>query len=474
MDDHRELQLNREEIEYHLKSAVDTLTPDILGRIDLSAPQDVVVPLSGYWRLKRRMHMIGTAAAACFCAVLITSGVYAYQNKQVESVIGIDVNPSIELSVNRKDKILSAQALNTDAVEIIDGMDLKGVDLDIAVNAIIGSMVKHGYLQDLDNAILVTVNNDSVSKARDLRTTVVEDIQDSLKENQVEAVVYDQQAVETDEVKTLAQQYGISYGKAYFLEELINQSPELTMGDMGRLSTMTMEEIAKEIGQADEEEKKAPPVVPETKPVVPSTPSEAETVPESESGTNSDGSPVKGSEAATPTAPETTAPEPTTQAVVTEGRVSIDYADYDGGRLIVHFKKKVKWKNPTVSVTDESGNAYSALVEDTSSDSCQIQVDSLEEGMTYTFVLGGVFQSGSSKGTTVSGTFETPIVSVSATQESTEEQTEEEDDDEEEETQVRPTKPEETEESIPPSSAEETLPEETSGISGEGDGSQSS
>ena len=128
---------------------------------------------------------------ACFCAVLVTGGVYAYQNKQVESVIGIDVNPSIELSVNRKYKILSAQALNTDAVEIIDGMDLKGVDLDIAVNAVIGSMVKHGYLQDLENAILVTVNNDSVSKAKALRSTVVEDIQDSLKENQVEAVVYD-------------------------------------------------------------------------------------------------------------------------------------------------------------------------------------------------------------------------------------------------------------------------------------------
>lgn len=471
MDDHKKLQLDREEIEYHLKSAVDTLAPDILERIDLSVSQDVVVPLSGYSRLKRRMHMIGTAAAACFCAVLVTGGVYAYQNKQVESVIGIDVNPSIELSVNRKDKILSAQALNTDAVEIIDGMDLKGVDLDIAVNAVIGSMVKHGYLQDLENAILVTVNNDSVSKAKALRSTVVEDIQDSLKENQVEAVVYDQQAVETDEVKTLAEQHGISYGKAYFLEELISQSPELSMDDMDRLSTMTMEEIAKEIGKAEEEEK-TPPVIHETKPAVPSTPSEAETAPESESAKNGEGDSVKGSEAATPTVPETTAPEPTTQAVVTEGKVSIDYTDIDGSRLIVHFKKKVKWNNPTVSVTDESGNTYSAMVEDTSSDSCQIRVDGLEEGMTYTFVLGGVFKSGSSKGTTVSGTFETPIVSVSATQESTEEETEDEDD-EEEETQVRPTEPEETEESVPPSSEEETTPEETSGKSGEGDGSQS-
>lgn len=469
VDEHKEFQLHKEEIEYHLKSAVDILAPDILERIDLSVPQDVAVPLSGYSQLKRRMHMAGTAAAACFCAVLMTGGIYAYQNKQVESVIGIDVNPSIELSVNRKDKILSAEALNTDAVEIIDGMDLKGVDLDIAVNAIIGSMVKHGYLQDLDNAILVTVNNDSISKAGALRSTVVEDIQDSLKENQVEAVVYDQQAVETDEVKMLADRFGISYGKAYFLEELINQSPELTMEDMGRLATMTMEEIAKEIGK--EEEIKEAPVVPETKPVIPSTPSEAETVPESGSS-GSGGESEKGSESAAPAAPETTAPEPTTQAVVTEGKVSIDYTDFDNGRLIVHFKKKVKWKNPTVSVTDESGNGYSAMVEDTDSGSCQIRVDDLEEGMTYTFVLGGVFRSDSSKGTTVSGTFDTPVVSVSATQESTEEETEEKDDDEEEETQVKPSEPVEMEESVSPSVEAESRPEETSGKSGEEDGSQ--
>lgn len=461
MDDGlKERQWNKKQIEHHLKSAVDTLNPDVLDRIDLSVTQDVALPLSRYAGLRRQLHIIGTAAAACFCAVLMTGGIYAYQNRQVESVIGIDVNPSIELSVNRKDKILTAQALNSDAVEIIDGMELKGVDLDIAVNAIIGSMVKHGYLQDLDNAILVTVNNDSVSKAKNLRTAVVEDIQDSLRENQVEAVVYDQQAVETDEVKELADQYSISYGKAYFLEELITQSPELTMDDMGKLATMTMEEIAREIGGEEKaEDEEEIPAAPVKKPEAPSTPSEAETVPETSETESGGHGPDRIQETETTAAPETTVPETATQPVVTEGKVQIDYTDYDNGRLTVHFKKKVKWKNPTVSVTDESGNGYSALVEDTDSSTCQINVDDLEEGMRYTFVLGGVFPSGSSKGTTVNGTFETPVISVSATEESTEEETSEEEEDEEEEsTQVKPTEPTETTETEAGTTAEETPP----------------
>ncbi len=48
----------------------------------------------------------------------------------------------------------------------MEDMDLKGVELNVAVNAVIGSMVTHGYLGDLDNAILVTVSNDSIKRQR--------------------------------------------------------------------------------------------------------------------------------------------------------------------------------------------------------------------------------------------------------------------------------------------------------------------
>ena len=159
--------------------------------------------------------------------VAAAGGTYTYRNGKVDSVIGIDVNPSVELSVNRKNRVLEAEPLNEDAKAIMEDMNLKGVDLNVAVNAVIGSMVTHGYLDDLDNAILVTVSNDSISKASALRSSVVNDIQSSLEENQVKAVVYDQQVIEEDDVKALADEYRISYGKAYFLKELIDQNLSL-------------------------------------------------------------------------------------------------------------------------------------------------------------------------------------------------------------------------------------------------------
>ncbi len=414
-------QLNTDQLEGHLRSAVDELTPNVLSKIDLNVPQDAVphetqTVQAAILRMQRRIRGFALASAACLCVIAMGGGAYGYhvQNRRVESVIGIDVNPSIELSINRKGRVLSVCALNQDAQEIIADMDLEGVDLNVAVNALVGSMVTHGYLDDLDNAILVTVTNDSVRKAKELRASVVNDIEATLEENQVQAVVYDQQVIEDEETEALAKEYGISYGKAYFLKELISQNMELTMDDMGELSSMTMEEIAARIAKssyalgelADQatETTSARVMEPET--------TEAETEPSSE-GIETEPATT---EAETTAAPETTA-EPTTEAEdeILDDQVEIDYVDYEDGTLYVYFVTRVKWKNPTVAVRDSSGNSYAAMVDETSSDECIIEAAGLEGGQSYTFVLGGLTPKEGSKATTVKGYFEVPEIAEEAT-----------------------------------------------------------
>ncbi len=46
-------------------------------------------------------------------------------------------------------------------------------------------------------------------------------------------------------------------------------------------------------------------------------------------------------------------------------KIKIDYVDYENGIVMVHFKTRVKWKNPTVSVKDGDNNTYSSKIEDT-------------------------------------------------------------------------------------------------------------
>lgn len=427
MTDHSGSQWKKEDIARHLKSAMDTLTPDVLDKIDLDTPQELYRERHRR-SVYRRVRTLALAAAACLCIVLFGGGVAVFQNSRVESIVGIDVNPSIELSVNRNDKVLSATPLNHDAVAILDKMDLKGVNLDIAMNAIIGSMVRNGYLDDLENAILVTVSNDNDKKAAALRQNIVGDIKKSLNEYKVNAVVYDQQASVTDDVKKLADKYGISYGKAYFLQELVEEN-NLSEGDMKEFAGMTMEEIARAITErsyhvrtdADHEidHASAADTTRESHTASSSVQSKPETTSESTEAVES--SSAAAAPPAAQTVPPTTAPSSPSESRddsddgAAEAKVKIDNVDYDSGILNVVFKDKVKWKNPTISVNGEGGS-YAAKISDTGPDSCEIEIKGLEGGKDYTFVLGGVAPRTGGKYSSIKGYFDTPDIAEDATQ----------------------------------------------------------
>ena len=119
LTDHSETAWEQDEIESHLRSAMDALTPNVFDKIDLSTPQEIYVKPSRRVRMYRRMRTVAMAAAACLCVAVLGGGVSFYQNHRVDSVIGIDVNPSIELSVNRNEKVLQANPLNEDAETIL-------------------------------------------------------------------------------------------------------------------------------------------------------------------------------------------------------------------------------------------------------------------------------------------------------------------------------------------------------------------
>ena len=77
---------------------------------------------------KKKVHWgIKLAAAAAMLALIIGigfgAGTYRLEHRVVTTV-SLDVNPSVELRVNRQERVLEALALNEDARTVLDGMDL--------------------------------------------------------------------------------------------------------------------------------------------------------------------------------------------------------------------------------------------------------------------------------------------------------------------------------------------------------------
>ena len=140
--------MTNEQMERRLASAVEKTAPDDVNGV-LSRCEE----RKGTERLmtekKTAMRRWTTLVAACLALMLLGGGGLFYQQANaVASVVSLDVNPSIELRVNRDEKVLSCTPLNEDAKEILEdmggGADLKGAKLDVAVNAIVGSLVRKG------------------------------------------------------------------------------------------------------------------------------------------------------------------------------------------------------------------------------------------------------------------------------------------------------------------------------------------
>lgn len=236
-----------------IRTAYDHATPDVLDRI-LSACEkqkgNVIPMTAGKHNKKRTVSIVSAAAAVCilFSAAMIwqpwnvgTVQPGVTQTGEVDSIITLDVNPSISIDIDQNETVMAVQALNDDAEKVIGDMDLQGTDLDVTVNALIGSMLKNGYLDEAKNSILVTVENDDQARGDELKEQITNDIKKVFSEDGLEAAVLSQTLTEDEQIDALAQQYGISKGKAALIQELIGNDTTLTFESLAPLS---VQEIA--------------------------------------------------------------------------------------------------------------------------------------------------------------------------------------------------------------------------------------
>lgn len=232
-----------QKIEQGLKQAVEDITPDVFNKVAASEDEKLQ---KEEWLLDepkswKKIHLAFRGAAALAACLILILGIRIFWNNQIDSTIDIDVNPSVEIQTNRKNLVKEVKALNKDGEIIIADMNLKNVELNTAVNALIGSMVRKGYITEVNNSILVSVENKDTKKADEICQSIVGDIRQVLDKKNIKGVIYNQEITSSEEISGLAQQYEISQGKAAFLLKLIKKDPELKME---QLAKMTMQEIA--------------------------------------------------------------------------------------------------------------------------------------------------------------------------------------------------------------------------------------
>lgn len=218
------------ELERRLRTALDHAAPNdlegVLSRCE-TGKGTVIDMTNAVETKKKKKRWAPLAAAACLALVLVGGGggyYYYSANNAVASLVSLDVNPSIQLEVNKNEKVLSATPMNDDGAEILDGMNLKGTPADVAMYAIIGSLLQHGYVDELANSILITVEDDDQARGEKLQQELTAQADAALANAQVNGAVLAQTLQNSEELTQKAQEYGISTGKAALIQAIVEGS----------------------------------------------------------------------------------------------------------------------------------------------------------------------------------------------------------------------------------------------------------
>lgn len=214
-----------EEIKTRLRDEMADLAPDRLE--DLLAACDAQpqehAPQSAPMPVPRRPVWKPLAAAAVF--VLLLGGIFGYRalDQSVCTVI-VDINPSVTLTVNRLGRVKAVNTGNTDAAALLADTDLQGERTQDALGTLTDALADADYLTDADNTLLVTVEDASAARAQKLGKAVYDAAQASAQQRQFSAAVLCQQAADTDQVRTDADTWQVSPGKAALAETIALQT----------------------------------------------------------------------------------------------------------------------------------------------------------------------------------------------------------------------------------------------------------
>lgn len=240
--------MTNKKMEQRLAAALEKTAPDdvsgVLSRCE--ARKGTVIPMTTKKTANRKWT---TLVAACLAVMLLCGGGVLYQQAHaVASVVSLDVNPSIELKVSRNEKVLACVPLNEDAKAILadmsNGADLKGAKLDVAVNAIVGSLVRNGYLDSISSAIMISVEDKDAARAEKLQRELTSAVDGVLQTSEAKAAVLTQTLTQDATREQQARENNISTGKAALVNRVLAITPALKFDALAKLSVEELKDLA--------------------------------------------------------------------------------------------------------------------------------------------------------------------------------------------------------------------------------------
>ena len=191
-------------------------------------------PKKNYFPLKRMI-----AFATMF--VILLTGTFTgvgLHNEKYESIY-IDVNPSVELIINRFNVINEINYLGDDALETFSSVSLKGKKLDDGLNVMMETLDKKGYFQEAE--MYISISSERGEKASKLLEDIYTKAQ-TYKNDKGYSVNINKESFSKEE-KEEAREHDLSPTKYRIIKEIIENDEEFSMDDFDDLKDHSMKDL---------------------------------------------------------------------------------------------------------------------------------------------------------------------------------------------------------------------------------------
>ncbi|HSQ90424.1 anti-sigma-I factor RsgI family protein [Romboutsia sp.] len=188
----------------------------IKSQLSFSNRENILDKLKNIFRsslFNKRLAMVYT-----IFVLFLGSGGYAYTQIPV-SYVSLDINPSIELTLNKFNRVVSYQAYNSDGENLLASNNKKYIYVDKAINNIISSAVAKNYISSSKNSAVAfaTISNDSIAR-KELEIHLKDTIEKSFKNKFIDASVRSSNSdlAKREEAKSI----GFTVSKLVLIQEL--------------------------------------------------------------------------------------------------------------------------------------------------------------------------------------------------------------------------------------------------------------
>ncbi|MDR2939762.1 MAG: hypothetical protein LBV08_05505 [Clostridiales bacterium] len=188
----------------------------------------------------KKLFLARYAFIPIFIAVFLISTQLYYFVNTPDSYINLDVNPSIELTLNQFNYVIGAKAYNASGSNIINNLPLRHKEYSKAVQILIDEMIKQNILGQ-DGLVSVTVQNNNNSK--EILDTLKIAVSASLKPySHVSAEFFPV----SEEIQNTAHESNISPARYIAITELQEVDPTATFESCANHSISQIRQLTKE------------------------------------------------------------------------------------------------------------------------------------------------------------------------------------------------------------------------------------